>query len=495
MKIEEYLQYDALGLAGLVKQKQVTADELLALAIARAEQVNPKINAIVNPLYDLGKKMAAQPNNGAFQGVPFLLKDLGAPLAGYPQSNGSKLLRYYVPPEDGTLIKRFKDAGVVIFGKTNTPEFGLMGTTEPKCFGPSRNPWNTDHITGGSSGGSAAAIAGGIVPIASAGDGGGSIRIPAACCGLFGLKPSRGRVSLGPDRSEDWDGAVVEHIISRSVRDSAVMLDNVCGPAPGDPYFLPNPEIPYGKVIEQDPRPLRVAFSTKSPLGNELDPEIVASVTDFANKLEAMGHHVEEASPEINGQDVAKAYLTIYLGQVGAQIKAYKQIYGKRAVSEGLEETTRIFGLLGNALPATDYVEQKYQWNMFGRIMGNFHQRYDLFVTPMLAEPPSEVGTLLPSAIEEFGLRWAEKLRAGKLLLKSGTIEAIATKSLEKTPFTQLGNLTGQPGMSLPLYWSSKGLPFGIQVMSAIGREDLLFALAGQVERAYPWFDKLPDLD
>ncbi|MDX1693657.1 MAG: amidase [Ketobacteraceae bacterium] len=495
MKLEEYLGYDGLGLAELVKKKEVTAEELLAVAIERAEKVNPRINAIINPLYDLGRKMAADTSQGDFQGVPFLLKDLGAPLAGYPMSHGSRMLRYYVPSQDGTLVKRFKNTGLVIFGKTNTPEFGLMGTTEPKYFGPTRNPWNTDYSTGGSSGGSAAAIAAGITPIASAGDGGGSIRIPAASCGLFGLKPSRGRVSLGPDRSEDWDGAVVEHILSRSVRDSAVMLDRVCGPASGDPYFLPNPEIPYGDVIKQDPKPLRVAYCTRSPLQNPVHPECVEAVEDFARKLASLGHIVEEASPAIDGMDVAKAYLTIYVGQVGAQIKRFKRIYGKRAVREGLEEATRIFGVLGNALPATDYVEQKYQWNLFGRIMGDFHETYDLYLTPALAEPPAKIGTLPPTSLEEFGLRWVEKLRAGRLLLKTGIVEKLSLESLEKAPFTQLGNLTGQPGMSLPLYWSSQGLPIGVQVMSAIGREDLLFGLAGQVERAFPWFDNLPVLN
>ncbi|MCG8670732.1 MAG: amidase [Pseudomonadales bacterium] len=494
MNVEEYLKYDAVGLAELVKTNQVSAEELLNTAIQRAEQVNPKINAIINPLYDLGRKMLRDLPDGDFKGVPFLLKDLGTPLASVPMSHGSQMLRYYVPQEDGTLAKRFKQSGVVIFGKTNTPEFGLMGTTEPKHFGPSRNPWNLEHTTGGSSGGSAAAIAGGIVPIASAGDGGGSIRIPAACCGLFGIKPSRGRVSLGPDRAEDWDGAVVEHILSRSVRDSAIMLDNVCGPAPGDPYFLPNPDVPYGEVAQQDPQPLKIAFSTYSPLGNPLHPECAAAVTDFAKRLESMGHHVEEATPDIDGYEVAKAYLTIYLGQVGAQIKRFKSIYGKKAVKEGLEEATRIFGLMGNALSATEYVEQKYQWNRFGRIMGEFHTCYDLFVSPVLAQPPSKLGTLLPSSTEELGLRWVEKLKAGRILLRSGLIEKIAIQSLEKTPFTQLGNLTGQPGMSLPLYSSSEGLPLGVQVMAALGREDLLFGLAGQMERAYPWFDRLPDL-
>ena len=492
MKIDEYLSHDGIGLAQLVKKKEVTAVELLETAIQRAEEVNPKINAIINPLYDLGRRMAEAAPEGDFQGVPFLLKDLGAPLAGYPMSHGSQMLRYYVPEQDGNLVKRFKETGVVIFGKTNTPEFGLMGTTEPKFFGPSRNPWNTDHTPGGSSGGSAAAIAAGITPIASAGDGGGSIRIPAACCGLFGIKPSRGRVSLGPDRSEDWDGAVVEHILSRSVRDSAVMLDRVCGPAPGDPYFLPNPEVPYADIMQKEPRPLRVAWSTQSPLGNPVHPDCAGAVEDLAQKLEALGHHVEEASPEIDGAEVAKAYLTIYLGQVGAAIKRFRAIYGDRSLIEGLEEATRIFGVLGNALSATDYVEQRYQWNQFGRVMGHFHETFDLYVTPVLAEPPSPIGTLLPSPMEEFGLRVVEKLRAGRLLLRSGLVERLSIQSLQKTPFTQLGNLTGQPGMSVPLYWSKEGLPVGVQVMAAIGREDLLFGLAGQLERAFPWFDRLP---
>ncbi|OUS29391.1 hypothetical protein A9Q99_09845 [Gammaproteobacteria bacterium 45_16_T64] len=497
MKIEEYLRHDALGLAELVKTKQVTPSELLETAIQRAQQVNPKVNAIISPLHQLGQEMAKQSEScaeGRFQGVPFLLKDLGVPLASYPCSEGSKLLQDNVPEEDGYLVTRYKKAGVVIFGKTNTPEFGLMGTTEPKQFGPSRNPWNTNHSTGGSSGGSAAAIAAGIAPIASAGDGGGSIRIPAACCGLFGLKPSRGRVSLGPDRADGWDGAVAEHILSRSVRDSAVMLDVSCGPEPGDPYFLPNPDISFEESSNQDPKPLRIAFCKESPLGNTVDAECASAVENLARRLQAMGHHVEERKPDIHGPDIAKAYLTTYFGHVGAQIKALKKRYGAREIRDGLEEATRMFGMLGSAVSATDFVEQKNQWNRFGRTMGLFHQQFDLYLTPMLAEPPSVIGSLMPSSIEELGLRLAEKLHAGSLLHKTGVIEKIAIQSLEKTPFTQLANLTGQPAMSLPVASSSKGLPIGVQVMAAIGREDLLFGIAGQLERDDPWSHKIAQL-
>lgn len=494
MKFEEYRQYDALGLANLVKTKQVTANELLNTAIARAEAVNPKINAIISPLYDYGQQACKHLDlSGDFAGVPFLLKDLLCAMQGVPMSSGSNVLKHHIPDHDTALVERFKRSGVVIFGKTNTPEFGMMGVTEPDAFGPSRNPWNINHTPGGSSGGSAAAVAAGIVPMASAGDGGGSIRIPAACCGLFGLKPTRGRVSAAPDAGEIWDGAAIEHVVSRSVRDSAVMLDNICGPEPGDPYYVAKPEVPYREVIQQKLGKLTIAYSTRSPLHTPVDQEAINAVEDAVFKLRALGHTVEEAMPDVDGEEVAQCYFNIYFGQISAQVRDIERQYGRKAAHQGIEPSTRLMAALGNSLSAGAYVESKLKWNHFSRAMAQFHQRYDVFLTPCLAETPVEIGSLKPSQLEINAIGVAEKLRLGKLLLKSGVIEELAKKSLCKTPYTQLTNLTGQPGMSVPLYWAKNGLPLGVQFVAAMNREDMLFKLAVQLEEAHPWMSRVPN--
>ena len=491
----EYDQLDGLAQAALVRQGQLTAAELCAAAIDRAEAVNPQINAVVHRLFETAQQRAAAGlPAGPFGGVPFLLKDFGAHYAGAPHTSGSRALRNFVPAEDAELVRRWQAAGVNILGKTNTPEFALMGVTEPALFGPARNPWDLDRTPGGSSGGAAAAVAAGIVPLAGAGDGGGSIRIPAACCGLFGLKPSRGRVPTGPEQGEKWQGAAVEHVLSRSVRDSAAMLDATHGPDVGAPYFLPGPARPYLEEVGRAPGRLRIGFSLGHPLGSALHPACAAAVRDAAQLLESLGHDVDEVPLPFDGRGVASAFLMLYFGETGASIAALAKILGRPARPADVEPTTWLLGLLGRTYSAADFAAARHTWNDSARRMGRFHQTYDLLLTPTLATPPVRIGELQPKPGELRLLKLVNTFGLGGLIRRSGIVEKLAEQSLEKTPYTQVANLTGQPAMSVPLHWTADGLPCGVQFIAPLGAEDVLFRLAGQLEQARPWFAKRPVL-
>lgn len=491
----EYDRYDALGLAGLMARKDVTPAELCEEAIARIERINPKLNAVIYRMFDAARKSAGEkPAGGPFAGVPFLLKDLLTACAGVPLSMGCKALREYIPPRDSELMKRYRAAGMVFLGKTNTPEFGLMGVTEPEAFGPTRNPWDLNRTPGGSSGGSAAAVASGMVPMASGGDGGGSIRIPSSHCGLFGLKPTRGRVPTGPEYGEIWQGAAVEHVITRSVRDSAAMLDAISGPDAGAPYIIPGPERPFLEEVGRDPGRLRVAFTKRSPLKTDVHPECVKAVEDAAKLLADLGHVVDEAEPAIDGIALAKSYFTMYFGEIAADIADMRRIIGRRMTPADVEGPTWALKLLGDAFSAGEFVLAIRQWNTFARQMGVFHGKYDLFLTPTVAFPPVKIGELKPKPAEEKAMRVVNRLNLGRLLRLSGIADKLAIESLAKTPFTQLANLTGQPAMSVPLHWTADGLPIGVQFVARFGDEATLFRLAGQLEKARPWFDRRPCL-
>ena len=490
----DYDRYDALGLAELVRRRELTPAELLEVALARAEALNPRLNAIIHPMYEHARALARAPlPAGPFTGVPFLLKDILQAYAGFPLSSGSAALRDFVPPGDAEVVARFKRAGVVTFGKTNVPEFGLVAYTEPEAFGPARNPWDLERTPGGSSGGAAAAVAAGIVPMAGANDGGGSIRIPAAYCGLFGLKPTRGRVPTGPFFGEVWEGASVDHVLSRSVRDSAVMLDAIAGPDPGAPYQIPPPERPYAEEIRRAPGRLRIAFTTRSPLGGGMHPECVRAVEDAARLLEQLGHEVEEALPEVDGLQVARAYITLYFGQVAADVQWLAARQGEAALKQ-VEAPTRALATIGRSLSSAQYVLSRREWHGFARAMAAFHQRYDAFLTPATAAPPVKIGELKPKRIELLALEAASALRLGKVLLATGLIDKLARENLGQTPFTQLANLTGQPAMAVPLHWTPDGLPAGVQVLARWGDEATLFRLAAQLEQARPWFARRPAL-
>jgi len=495
LSFSDYDQLDGLAQAALVRAGQLTAAELCAAAVARAEAFNPRLNAIAYPLYEPARaRAAAGLPTGPFGGVPFLLKDFGAYYAGAPHTGGSRALRTFVPAEDAELVRRWQTAGLNIMGKTTTPEFALMGVTEPDLYGPCRNPWNLAHTPGGSSGGSAAAVAAGIVPLAGAGDGGGSIRIPAACCGLFGLKPSRGRVPTGPEQGEKWQGAAVEHVLSRSVRDSAAALDATQGPDVGAPYYLPAPARPYLEEVGRDPGRLRVGFSLGHPLGSALHPECATAVRDAAHLLESLGHAVEEVPLPFDGQAVARSFLMLYFGETGAEIAALARHLGRPARPADVEPTTWLLGLLGRTYSAADFAAARHAWNDFARQMGRFHQTYDLLLTPTLATPPVRVGELQPKPAEQTLLKVVNKFGLGGLIRRSGLVEKLADQSLEKTPYTQIANLTGQPAMSVPLHWTADGLPCGVQFIAPVGAEDVLFRVAGQLEQAQPWWGRRPVL-
>ncbi|WP_151088120.1 amidase [Hymenobacter baengnokdamensis] len=489
----EYDQLDGLGMAALVASGQLTAAELCRAAIARAEAVNPQINAIILPLFEQaqGRATAGLPT-GPFGGVPFLLKDFGAAYAGVPQTAGSRALRHYVPTEDAELVRRWQAAGVNILGKTSTPEFALLAVTEPALYGACRNPWNLGHTPGGSSGGSAAAVAAGIVPVAGAGDGGGSIRIPAACCGLFGLKPSRGRVPTGPEQGEKWQGAAVEHVLTRSVRDSAAMLDATQGADVGAPYFLPGSARPYLEEVSREPGRLRIAFTLDHPLGRPLHPECATAVRDAAHLLASLGHDVAEVALPFDGRAVSAAFLMLYFGETGASIASLAAVLGRPTRPADVEPTTWLLGLLGRTYSAADFAAARHTWNDHARRMGRFHQTYDLLLTPTLATPPVRIGELQPKPFEQKLLRVVNTFGLGGLIRRSGLVEKLAEQSLEKTPYTQLANLTGQPAMSVPLHWTADGLPCGVQLIARLGAEDVLFRLAGQLEQARPWFNRRP---
>lgn len=490
---KEYDEYDGLGLADLIQRGEVSSQEVFDAARTRIEAHNPRLNAVVYPMFDLAEKAIQEGlPQGAFGGVPILLKDLLAAYSGVPMTSGSKAMKDFVPDHDSELVRRFKGAGMVILGKTNTPEFGLLGYTEPELFGATRNPWCLENTPGGSSGGSAAAVAARMVPIASGGDGGGSIRIPAAYCGLFGLKVSRGRNPSGPREGSVWQGAVVEHVITRTVRDSAAVLDAICGSDPGAPFEIRPPERSFLEETQRESGPLRIAFNTRSPLDTDVHPECVKAVAETAQLLEALGHHVEEAAPQLDGKALAASYLTLYMGEMAADLAALKTTLGRKARPSDVEALTWTLGLLGRTYSAGAFVAAMRLWGAAGRTMGHFHETYDLYLTPTTAFPEVKIGELKPKPAERVLMKIVNTLGLGRLLKSSGIVDKLAVESLSKTPFTQLANFTGQPAMSVPWYWTGEGLPVGVQFIAPMGDEAALFRLAAQIERARSWNDRRP---
>lgn len=494
MKFAEYLHCDATALAQHVARGDTTASELLDLALARHVQVHGRVNAICALMEPQARPRCVERLAGPFAGVPFLIKDCVQDYAGLPTSYGSRSMQRIVPSEHSAVVRRYLEAGLVIFGKTNLPEFALKAVTDPQRFGRTNNPWNLEHTPGGSSGGAAAAVAAGIVPMAAGNDGGGSIRIPAACCGLFGLRPSRGRVSSGPGMAEVWFGASSEGVLSRSVRDTARALDVLQGAEPGDPFVIAPPAAPYSELMQRDPGRLRIGFTTTSPIGTEVHPEAVAAVRHACELLQRLGHEVEEAAPDIDGAALASSYLHIYFAQVPAMIARGK---AAGADSSEVELMNRVLATVGASISARTITEQLAQWNVFARSLARFHQRYDLLLSPTLAHPPVRHGTGEPSSSQKAVLGFLQSTGLlgilARLGLLEGAISKIAEDSMRYVPFTQLANLTGTPAMSVPLYWTADRLPLGVQFIGPFGSEDRLLQLAHQLEQAQPWFDRLPD--
>lgn len=493
MTFEEYRRHDALALAELVRTGAVKASEILDLAIARAEAVNPKINAIIYPAYDLARKMAASVTpDQPFAGVPLLLKDLLMEVEGLPMHMGCRGYRGYVSKQDSYVVQKYRLGGMLFLGKTNAPEFGLTPFTEPELYGPTLNPWDTNRTTGGSSGGSAAAVAAGITPIATANDGGGSIRIPASCCGLFGLKATRGRVSLGPAVGELWNGAVSEGCVSRSVRDSAALLDLIQGDGPGELYTTQRPARPYAEEAQTPPPRLRIGFATTHTLGQKTDPECIAAVQHTAKLLESLGHHVEEVALPYRKEDLTKVFVMMVFGEAAANVADLELHLGRKPKSSDVELSTWALYMLGRSYSAMDFALAKRQWNEIARRAAAFHDHYDLLLTPTLAMKPFVTGTLQPTRQERLLISIISTFGLNGLL--RANVDELAEKIFAFIPFTPLANMTGQPSMSVPLYWTEDGLPVGSMFTANLGREDLLFQLAGELEKAQPWFDRVPGL-
>lgn len=472
MAFREYGDYDGMGLADLVRKKQVSAGELLDEAIARTAKVDLEINAVVVKHYDYAERQLDKGlPDGPFTGVPFLLKDLEA-LAGTRTTSGSSLYKDNVADHNGTLAQRFLDSGVTIFGKSATPEFGLMPTTESRLFGPTRNPWNLAHSSGGSSGGAAAAVAARILPVAHASDGGGSIRIPASASGVFGLKPTRARTPLGPDRGEGWGGFSCGHVVSISVRDSAAMLDAVQGPETSSPYVAPPPARPFIEEVGRDPGRLRIAFTDKSPYGDAIDPEIAAAVRDVASLLAGLGHDVEERAPEL-AADPAVVIATIVAANTALTVRLAEQRFGRAMTENDFEILTLASAHNAQKASATDYVAAQLAAFQISRGLATFLESCNVFLSPTLCLPP---------------------LRIGELNTMSRDLSLIAPILRRYIPGTAMFNMSGQPAMSVPLAWNAAGLPLGMMFAARFGDEATLFRLAGQLEQARPWKHKLPPI-
>lgn len=492
---QEYLRHDATGLAALVRRGEVSPAELVETAIGRIERLNPLVNAVIHRMDDAARRSARSPGSGgAFAGVPLLLKDLVSTVAGEPFRCGSRFLQGFVPPHDSELVQRYRRAGFLLLGKTNTPEFGLTPFTEPAVCGPTRNPWDLTRTTGGSSGGSAAAVASGMVPVATGGDGGGSIRIPASCCGLFGMKPTRGRVPTGPDFGEIWHGAVVEHVLSRSVRDSAAILDATEGPDLGAPYIAPPPARPFLEEVGRAPGKLRIAFTATPWLGSTVHPDCVAAVQETARLLEELGHHVEEASPTIDGPGFCRAFLTMVCAELRGDIDDAELLLGRKARLADFELPTWGLSRLGHAIPASELARALRFLQRVARQTGPFFERYDVVLTPTVSSPPFTTGALQPTPAETFLLGLLGRIGAGSLFRMLGVLEQTADKVFEWIPWTPVLNATGQPAMSVPLCWNREGLPIGMHFIGRYGDEATLYRLAAQLEEARPWFGRLAPL-
>jgi amidase len=475
MVFETYAAYDGLGLGELVRRGDISALELLETAIARAEAVNPQINAIVYRAYDQARAVAAsfKPAGEPFAGVPLLLKDILGDCVGMPTRFGSTFVPSVPSPVDSALVARLKRAGFVPFGKTNAPEFGLPPFTQPRLYGAARNPWDLTRTPGGSSGGSAAAVAARIVPVAHANDGGGSIRVPAACCGLVGLKPTRARNSLGPLYGDIMNGLVVEHVVSRSVRDSAAALDATAGYVIGDPYMAPPPTRPYLDELAAEPGRLRIGFSTRTPFGNPLDPELVGATEATAKLCAELGHEVEEASLDLDTGTLAPAFLSVYGAGLAAIIETVARLTGRTPNAGDVEAMSWNFYQVGRAITASQYLMAVGALQQSGRAFAAFFEHRDVWLTPSLGALPLPVGLI--------------DVDDPKATLADPRIAMFAH-------YNPVYNVSGQPAISLPLQVSKGGLPMGMLFGARYGEEAILLRLAAQLEAAHPWSGRTPAL-
>ena len=471
---------DATAQAKLVRKGEVTPLELVDAAITRIELLNPQLNAVIIPLFEKARAQAKSTTlpAGPFRGVPMVIKDLMCATAGDPLHNGMRVLKEakHVAPYDTYLAAKFKAAGFICVGRANTPELGLMPTTEPASYGPSRNPWNVAHSTGGSSGGSAAAVAAGLVAVGHANDGGGSIRVPASECGLVGLKPSRGRVSLGPDIAEMWQGLAIEGVVTRSVRDTAGVLDAIAGYMPGDPYVALPPQRPYTHEVGKEPGTLRIGFMKRSPQGGApLHTDCVAATEETARLLTSLGHTVEESHPAaLDEAEYVRHFGAVVTTHAHTALQDIGRLLGRELTQNDVEPWTWANANRGRSLSAGQYVTALNWLQTWSRRIAQWWASgFDLLLTPTMATPPPQLGELVAT---------------------TDTVRAVAKRVYGLMQFTPQFNISGQPAISLPLHWDAAGLPIGIQLVGALGREDLLIQVASQLEQAKPWKDKWPEV-
>ena len=471
-KPDELAFLDATAEAELVRRREVKPIELVDAAIDRIERLNPALNAVVTEMYDHAREAAAGPiPEGPFSGVPFLIKDFLAEYAGFRFTEGSAFLQDFVPDEDSALVKRHKRAGLLTIAKTNAPEMAIGATTEPRLFGPTHNPWDTARTPGGSSGGAAAAVAAGMVSMAHGNDAGGSIRIPASCCGVFGLKPSRGRNPLGPHYGDVFSGLVAEHALTRSVRDSAALLDATSGPDVGDPYEARMPQRPFVEEVGADPGRLRIAFTIRTPLGSEVHADCTAAVQNAAALCEELGHDVEEAAPTFDAELLWRSFTTAISVGMAWGIADWERRTGRTATDESFEPLVWALRGRGREISAPEYQLSIQDLQRTSREISRLFVDHDVWLTPTLGEPPLPLGTLVYSGGDPFELR---------------------RRQAAFSPFTYMSNVTGQPAMSVPLRWNADGLPIGTHYAGRSGDEATLFRLAAQLEEARPWAGRRP---
>ncbi|QOS79236.1 amidase [Paenibacillus sp. JNUCC31] len=482
-----YTSYDAVGLAELIRSREVSPVELLEAAFVRMEEVNPQVNAVVRTYETRARREAGlvRPGEQPFAGVPLLLKDISQSLEGEILTSGSQLFSKHRAIRNSNYVTRLREAGFIIIGHTNTPEFGLKNITEPRLHGPSRNPWNIHHTPGGSSGGAAAAVASGIVPLAGASDGGGSIRIPASFSGLFGLKPTRGRTPVGPGVGRQWQGASIDFALSRSVRDSAALLDTLqviqAEAAFHTPLF---PGSYLADMNYPHQRKLKIAYTTDSPVDTPVSEEAKEAVYKLIRWLEEQGHHVEEMLSPVNGVKLMENYYMMNSGEMAAMISSMERSMGRVLTSDDMEIESWVLAEAGKKVSAAEFVHSLAEWDVAAAQMSTLFERYDFFVTPVNAFPAPEVGELTPHDEQIQNLMRISELNNNE---QQQLIYEMFEPSLTYTPFTQLANLTGQPAMSVPLHTTAEGLPMGVQVMATKGREDWLLHLAGQLEASELW--------
>ncbi len=493
MNEAEYIEKDATELAALVRKREVTPTELLDLALRRAHALGPQLNAIVLNLESRAREQIARGlPDGPFTGVPFLVKDYDGALAGVPYTASCRALEGYVPKRNCTLFDRYAKAGLVTFGKTNLPELAIVATTESAYRGACRNPWNPGHTVGGSSGGSACAVAARIVPMAHGGDGGGSIRIPASACGLFGLKPTRGRVPTGPDIGEGWNGFVQWHVLTRSVRDSAHALDATDGPDVGALYHAPHKAEPFANALTRAPKKLRIAFSKGSLFGKATHPEVARAVDDAAKLCASLGHELVEAAPKIDREKLVRAYLTIVSAGEAAFFDSVEAITGRAPKRADFEPETWFLIAMGRSLSAGDLETARIACHEAARIVGEFFLDYDVFLDGTLAHPPSRIGAqALPEAVRR-AIPLATSVAPRALMQR--VLEHFAEDALERTANTMLFNMSGNPAANIPLVWGEHSLPIGTQFVGKFGDEAGIFSLAAQLEAARPWASRIPGL-